>query len=319
MFSEKIPLTRLYLWVMIALSGPLAQLAGVTSWLTVAVTAVICGLLCVAVLSLQQKDKSPSGWLCAAQLLLLAIFVGQLAAKSAGSWDEGNTDPVVPLILLLLAALCAKSGGEKASRTITAVVWLIAVMFALVLGAGTTMIRGENLQPVWQKPNWELAALLLIPAVSVLLPRQNKSEIRWLPVITGAFAVIINLWVIGCMSPELAAQQKGAFLEYSKSISLFGVAERFEAVVSCALTVGWFALLSLLFAAAGHQAEQVSSGMGSWGVWICLLIAGAAVLLQWQLQDWIVAGLALIIWVILPVCQGFCQGRKKLKKDKNSS
>lgn len=317
MFSEKIPLPRLYLWVMIALSGPLAQLAGVTSWLTVAVTAVVCGFLCAAVL--RPQNKTSSRWMCVAQLFWLAVFVGQLAAKSAGSWDEGNTYPIVPLILLLLAALSAKSGGEKASRAITAVVWLVALMFALVLGAGTTMIRGENLLPVWQKPSWELAALLLIPAVSAFLPSESKTKIRWLPAFTGAFAVIVNLWVIGCMSRELAAYEKGAFLEYSKSISLFGVAERFEAVVSCALTVGWFALLSLLFAAAGHQAEQISGQMGSWGVWICLLIAAVSVLLRWQLPDWVVAGLALILWVILPVCQGVCLRRKKLKKDKNSS
>ena len=213
MFSEKIPPLRLCLWIIVALGGPLAQLAGITSWLTTAAMALVCGLLCAAVMNLPQTENRISRWICGLQLLWLAVFAGQLSAESASSWDEGSTYPAVPLILLLLAAFAAKGGGEKASRAIAAVVWLVALMFAVVLGAGTAMIRGGNLIPEWQEPSWNIAGLLLVPAASLLLPQESGKKNRWIPIAVGSFAIIANLWVIGCMSPQVAAQEKGAFLE----------------------------------------------------------------------------------------------------------
>ena len=61
-----------------------------------------------------------------------------------------------------------------------------------------------------------------------------------LPVLAALFAAV----TAGVLSPELAARSKNAFYDLSRSVSILGVMERIEPLVSAAMTMGVFCLLT---------------------------------------------------------------------------
>ena len=65
------------------------------------------------------------------------------------------------------------------------------------------------------------------------------------------------LCAAGTLSHRVAGEEAFAVYTMAKSVSVFGVMERLEPLVSAALLMGFFALESLLFASARAQLERV--------------------------------------------------------------
>lgn len=150
-----------------------------------------------------------------------------------------------------------------------------------------------------------------------MLPREKKSR-PWpwaLGLTVGA--VILSAVTVGVLSPAVAEKTEGAFFEMVRGIRIFGVAERFEAVVAAAMTLGWFCLLSLLLTVAGHMAETLYEGWGKAGVWLSAIVAGVISLWGRNAPVWPFALGALVFWCLLPTL--FSRKEKNSKNFKKST
>lgn len=114
--------------------------------------------------------------------------------------------------------------------------------------------------------------------------------------------------------PEEAAQGEAVFYEAAKAVNLFGVAERFEAVVSVAMTMGYFALLSLLLSCAGAMAEEFHQGWRRIGVLGAAAISTIIVAIIGAIEGELLLILCGILWIAVPLIQGTLGKTKKPRK-----
>lgn len=155
---------------------------------------------------------------------------------------------------------------------------------------------------------------MLLPAAAALLPRR-KGRSPWLWGLGLAVAGAgVSLLTAGVLSQAVAVHTQGAFFEMIRGISILGVAERFEAVVAAAMTLGWFCLLSLLLTGAGHLGETLHPGWGRPTVWLTTL--AAALGLPWArgVSPWLSALGALVLWCLLPLLARKSEPVEKKKK-----
>lgn len=291
-------------WITVAISAPLAAFAGQYPWLTVLLAAVVCGGISYLVLRFCSDGTVSNPVLCGVEWLWMGILLGQLSAFVTDCWETGS--PLIPAVLLLLAAFSAKN----ASRAGAVLIWLAVPVFGLVLGAGAPELKAQWLRPQWEMPGAELLLILLLPCAGAFLPRE-KGKTSWLlPVIPGILALLLSLWIRGSLTPEA----ESSLYEYSKGISLFGITERFESLLSCTLTAGWFALFGVLLCAAGCLTERIRRGWGQGGAWCCAFVAIAVLLSGIRLTGWVLLTMSALLWAGIPLLSQLAAGIKKSKK-----
>lgn len=309
MCSEIIPARRMTVWMTVAISAPLAAFAGKNPWLTVLLSVVVCGGISYLVLRFGGDGVVANPVLCGAEWLWMGILLGQLSTYVTDCWETGS--PLIPAVLLLLAAFSAKN----ASRAGAVLIWLTVPVFGLVLGAGAPELKAQWLRPQWEMPGAELPLILLLPCAGAFLPTE-KGKMPWLlPVILGFLALLLSVWIRGSLTPE----PESSLYEYSKGISLFGITERFESLLSCTLTAGWFALFGVLLSAAGCLTERIRRSWGKGGVWGCAFVAVAVLLSGLRLPGWVLLTVCVLLWAGIPLLSRLGAEIKKSKKRKNSA
>lgn len=310
MSNEKIPATQLWAWVLTAMSGPLAWIAGRNGWPGVLVTGVVCGLLNWVVLRLN-ADAGWSKWICALEWLWLPVLTGAMMRIAGLCWESDSAYPAVPLTLILLAALSAWNGAERASRTGGVLFWLLALLYGVILAAGGTGVRLE-----WLKPHRTeaaepmLLAVFLLPTLALFVPREQKGN--WTGIAAAAvFGTVIALLTAGTLSPQVSASSDDSYYRFSQSLRLFGTG-RFESLASVALTMGYFGCASFLMSVGYELAERIRTGWGKPSV-ICLAILGGAAVLAPIPAEWVAAG-SILLLVHLPLLSGITWKIKSQKK-----
>lgn len=312
MFRKEIPKPQMLAWLFVAMTAPMAQNLGGSGWVFVACAGAVCAVLTWGVVGLT-TDGDWKPWFCAAQLLWLAVAAGICAGSAADSWPMGDAWPVVPLTMLALAGWSAQNGPLSVSRVAGVLFFLILIGYGPILGAGAGQVEWENLAPYWGRPDRTAGFWLLMPAVAAFLPWQKQGMGKPLAgaVIFGAVAAGITS---GVLTQGLTQTLEQPFYEMSRSLRLLGVAERLEALVCALLTVGWFALLSLLLSAGGCLFGKICNGKERLGVWLLTLAAAAVMLCKLHITGVLAVAGAVVFWVFLPV---LTQGMGKRKKSKN--
>ncbi len=318
MHKDKVKSIPLWVWVISGLSAPLAQTAGESSWLSFLVTGILCCALCCTVVYTAQKGACTARWYCFLQVPFLWVAAGQVAVWSEDCWPTGADFPVVPLTLLVLAAFAAWKGAAKASRCGSMLFWFLALLYAVVLAAGIKDLEPGHMLPRWEQPPGKAVFLLLLPAAVIFVPHEKGKGSLLLFGLAGLGAVI-SAWTAGALSPAVVQSLSQPFYEYSRSLSLLAVAQRFEAFVSVALTMGYFALLSFLLSASGHLTDSVFPGKGSLGVAAGAAAAALSTLSGWQLPQLWLAAAAVLMWALLPMLALRTQLWKKSKKSEKST
>ena len=158
----------------------------------------------------------------------------------------------------------------------------------------------SNLAPRFTSPG-ERVIPFLLPGAAVLLPRKKGSTPWQWGLLLLLTALGISVLTAGVLSPGVAENSEGAFFQMARGISILGVAERFEAVVAAALTLGWFCLMSLLLTAGGHMAETMKEGAGGWAVGASALIAWGLGYVGFAPNPLLLAGAMLLLWLIIPL------------------
>lgn len=310
MFREKILPKQLNGWLAAAMIPTLIQYMAGDHLLHIAAA----GAVSLAALWLVRRyGSSSAGWLGLLQLPYIIVLTAQMASASAGSWPTGGSALGVPLILLALAAWAAAKGISASARVGCVLFLFVLPVYLIVFGAGVGEMEYPWFGETGNDQNVSGLPLLLIPCAAATLCEKNTGKLRGLlPVLlTLCAAIVVN----GVLSPKIAGETSHAFYEMSRSLNLFGVAKRFEALVSAVETVGWFALLDLLLVLCGRSIEIFRPKWGKRGV--ILGASGAAV---WMLCGMTISArvlviLAAVFWVVIPV---FVQGIEKRKKSEKS-
>ena len=312
MFREKIPARQLSAWLFAAITPPLIQLLGGTPWpLVVALTAISVIIVCIR---WRWGGEITNRWLGLAHYAFLIILLGTLSAESAKGWPIGDNFPAVPLILLVLAAWSAQKGVSAAARVGCVLFWFILLMYLALFGAGVKNVQFHWIKPTSGRINWLSAIVLLTPAAAAVFLR-NEDAFKPRLLLTGVFAICAALITAGTLSPQVANRMENAFYEMTRSLSIMGVARRFEAVVSAGVTVGWFLLLSLFLSVCGKLAEELNPEWGRIGVWVSAGLSASWLLCGLHITGWILTVFAAVFWVLLPL---LIQGLGAIKKSKKS-
>lgn len=298
-------------WLLTASMGPLLSVVGANGWLTVLIAAVLCGALSFCVLTCGQR-KLPR-WLCVLELIWLTIFLGGMARQCETCWTEAVGFPAIPMIMLLLAPLAAQRGAIQAARTGATLMWLAIPVLGIVLLAGTADMNIRWVRPELEMPDSVLLSVLLIPCLGIFLPQKQTREIRRMIPAVAMVSIAASILMDAVMGQAVAKTANNTFYEFSKGISLFGVAERFEALVACALTAGWFALFTMLFSTAYHLAEQIFAPAAKWSVWFTAAVSTVLMCIL-PIDPHIMIVGSLIFWAFLPVTTQGIEKAKNIEK-----
>lgn len=309
--ENKIPDAQLHAWLLVATVPTVLSVIGWNGWLTVLLTALACGILSICVLACSKKEMPR--WLCVAELAWLTVLLGGLAAESATCWEEADAFPAIPMVLLALSALAAQKGGLRAGRTGAVLIWFVLPVLGVALLAGTADADLTWIRQGIEMPDGMLITLLLIPCLSAFLPRQQGKRQYWLSILLGVIAVVTSVIMDAAMGAEVAAAAANSFYEFSKGVTLLGVAQRFESLVACVLTGGWFALFAMILSAVYHLAEKIFAPGAKWAVWLCTAIAAGLMCILPNKSEWMAFG-SLIFWGFLPVAAQGIGGVKNMEK-----
>lgn len=280
-----------------------AALCGHMSWLSALAGGI--GAILLYELRLKQPEGQVPGWIKALQVLWLAVPLGVLAAVARELFPDASNGVYVPLVVLALAWLLARHPRDGVLACCVIVAYFLLAAVAVVWVFALPGLQWHYLLPSfdWLESAMALSiasgGMALLTAVPGVKPGRAWRWVAFLcPV--GIAAV-----VAGNLSRPLAAQQPGAFYALSRSISLFGVVERFEALVASCLTLGLCSACALLL----HAARQLIPSKGRDGLtaFVCLAALCGSFL---RLSPLIPVTGTILVWVLLPLIKN----RKKMKK-----
>ena len=226
---------------------------------------------------------APVRWL---QTLWLAVPLC-VAANGASSLFPAAGSLYVPAVVLGLAWLLSRH-----SRRGVLCCCAIAGFFVLAAFGVVALFCLPDLRLQWLRPSFswpETLAALAVGSGGMLLAQADREANpgpgwRWSAALAPA---ILAALVSGCLSWPLAARQASAFYTLSRAVSLFGVAERFEALIAACLTLGLCSACTLLLRAArggdGIRAVLAISGLALTRVPVPPLAASAGTAVLWIL------------------------------------
>ena len=303
-------------WLFAGLSAPLAQFTGGMCWQTVAVVALTCLIGCWL---LGRIACTPGKWMSLLEGAWLAVVLAVIGRWVSGSWPSGNVFPAVPLTLLALGAGSACRGTGPAARAGSTVFWQVALVYSGVVAAGVGQVEMGERAAFDTKLDLRLVVSLLIPALAVFLPGDwGKLPVRAVAGIWG-FAVLLSVLVTGALSLQVAMDSDMPLYEWVKGLTLAGTLQRFEALVSVALTMGWFALASFVLCVAGQLADNVKGGSYGKGVWGVAVVAGLIMVSNVQINPALMVAGCVVLWGVVPAMMAVFCGNKKLKKSENNA
>ena len=190
---------------------------------------------------------------------VFTLLAAAQTARQAGNAFPDGTAELAGGVIVLLGTLAGEKGAKQAAK-------VCGVLFLVLAGLYTIIIlaAAKNVQLRWMEP-WGGArqTLEVVPPLLVLtclrfLPgRKAAVKSGWLGLLAVCPAAFAAL-TAGCLSPRLTQQLTFPFYTVSQSLSVLGVMERLEPVVSAALLLGFFALESLLLEATREQIERAA-------------------------------------------------------------
>ena len=249
--TERVTSRQISLAVFTGMSAPLALIAGAMPWPSVLLGLVVGGIL---VHLLPTADGEPSAFLRSAYLLWTLLMMAKTAELSRSCFQEA-TD-YVPMVLLALAAASTRRGASVSGR-LGAILWpvIAALLGGLLLCAAQDFHWTRFALSHGDSGGWmTVTALSLAPTVLRVLATTSSHGLRsgWrASAALGLAASVICCGVLGSLRPQLDQP----LYQMLRGVSILGVTERLEALLSAMLCVGCFMALSLLCAVSVELAK----------------------------------------------------------------
>lgn len=314
MKNREVSSRALSVWVTTAMIGPVALVAARSSWSAVAVVATLCGVLCATVYK-AWRDGICHSKLVNALLMLWHIYAAaEVASMACLCWPGRGSQLATSLVLIALAALSASKGNRSASAVAAILCPLCALIFAIVLVCGIGNIHWSRVEVSTHPPGGMLIFVFLLPIASVAIPRSASPSVGGLA-LTGVLGLVLSVAVMGTLSLPVMLTQPDAFFEFSKSLDLFGVVQRFESIAAVAVTLSLYAMLSLLLSGVGSLAESIHRGSSRRAVLLGAAISAGIVILGLWLSEKTVAILSVGVWGFLSAGHEIFGGKKEKKRD----
>lgn len=293
---------KLKIWLAAALCPVAVQLAAGVNWIQGAMAAVVS---LAAVWTVWRWGKF-TGWIAVGAAITALLLTMQILGKAAEVW-RGNSDPAVPLLLLVLALWSSRKGAEAAASVGCLLFGAVLLVYPLVCGAALGDICWSWTR-LGGRAGWELWLLLGLPTVGKLLMGEKSRGA--LPLILVGLTALSGLLTAGILGRACDL----GFYEMVRAIDLLGAVKHFEALISATATLGWFALLSFVLTICGGAGEMLGGNGRMFATGGAVMIAGG-VLCKIHIPRGIFALTAPIFWVLLPL---LTQGIDKIKNRKKS-
>lgn len=250
-------------WLVGGLSAAVGICACGLGWIWVVAGGLLAGLYYVYV-----DQVLPTAGLAAMlpkgltllTLLWLIVAMAWSANLADSAFPMINGFPVLGWTVLALAAWGSWKGAAACARCTGVLCLFLLILYSIVTVFALSDVQLENLKPYgsWQNGLWT-AGLFLLPAVVWYLPcSKSREKPAWivgitLPLAAGILAAVTS----GVLSPLLAASLPSPLYTLTQSVSLFGVVERIEPLLSAAMTMGVFCLLSAMACAGKALLERI--------------------------------------------------------------
>lgn len=315
-------------WLAGGLSAAVAACACGLGWIW-----VLAGGLPVAAYYIYMDRKLPSVGLAALlskrfgvigralavlTLIWTVLAMGWAANLADGAFPMVNGFPVLGWTVLALAAWGSWKGSAACARCAGVLCLFLVFLYGMVTVFAAPDVQWENLRPVgsWQGAVCT-AGLFLLPASVWYGPcTRSRKRAAWemgllLPLVAAVLAGV----TAGVLTPVLAASLPSPLYTLAQSVSLFGVVERIEPLLSAAMVMGVFCLLSGMACACRELAGQIFAWR--WSGAICCAIAGALMGILKTVDLFVLTGGCLLFWVVLPLATVWC-GRRRRKQTTDS-
>ncbi len=244
-----------------------------------------------------------AGKILAAIVLLWTILLMAWAANLAnGAFPMVKGGPVLGWTVLALAAWGSWKGPAACARCAGVLCLFLLALYGVIGGFAIPDVQLKNLLPVgtWEDGLQALGVFLLPSAVWYLPCTRSRKKPMWqMALLLPAFGAGLAIVTSGVLSPLLARSQAAALYTLAQSVSLFGVVERIEPLLSAAMTMGVFCLLSAMACACG----QLWGQLRPWRWSEILSCVAAAALMGWaeNLDFRILALGTAVVYVLLPL------------------
>lgn len=243
-----------------------------------------------------------AGRVTAALVLVWTVLVmGWTALLADAAFPMVDGFPSLGWILLLLAAVGCRKGPGACARCAGVLCLFLVALYGTVAGFALPDVQWRELGPAgqWQDGVWALGVFLLPGAVWYLPCRRSRKKTAWvlmlaLPVCAALLAAV----TAGVLTPELAGELSAPLYTLAQSVSLFGVLERIEPLLSAAMTMGVFCLLTVQGCACGALGRSL--GLGKWvGPAACVAACGVMFPTRLLPLPVLTAGCA-VFWMVIP-------------------
>lgn len=230
------------------------------------------------------------------------IVMGWVASLADAAFPMVDGFPSLSWVLLALAAWGSWKGPAACARCSGVLSLFLLALYGIVVLFSVPDVSLENLAPSSEWINGVWSAGIFLTASGVLYvpcSRSAKGPAWRVALVLPVFAGVLAAVTCGVLTPELAARRTVPLYDLAQSVSLFGVVERIEPLLSAAITMGVFSLLSSL-ACAGHRlADEIR--VSRWnGVVVCA-VAAALIWLTKSLPLPLLTAGAWVFWVAVPV------------------
>ncbi len=245
-----------------------------------------------------------------------SLLLGGAARALCAIYPESRGEPLTGLLLLLAAAYAAERGEETVLRSGAILFFFLTAVEAVILGFSAVQVRAAWLAPQTGRVPFAAMTAALSPMAVLYVRGGARRTGGWLAAGIGLCAAAA-LCAAGTLSPRVAGEEAFAVYTMAKSVSVFGVMERLEPVVSAALTAGGFCLLSVLCLANAKTARAIGwkrrSGIGNFLLGCTGYLAGTV------LPEGVQALAAAICWGIVPLVTLWVASVKKLQKNQKNA
>lgn len=255
-------------WLMAGLSAAAAACACGMGWLWV----LLGGLAVSAYYVYLDRRLRP----CGLAALLPAAFGGAGRLLSlltllwtilAMAWTANLADTAFPMVegypilgwtLLALAAWGSRRGAAACARCAGVLYLFLLALYGVVTVFAVPDVRLANLRPAgdWTQSLWTCGLFLLPAGVWYAPCRRSRTKMTWFWLLPPFLTALLAAVTAGVLSPVLAETLPVPLYTLTQSVSLFGVMERIEPLLSAAMTMGVFCLLSAMACACRALGAQ---------------------------------------------------------------
>ena len=246
-------------------------------------------------------------------LLWLILLMAWTADLANGAFPMVRGYPVLGWTVLALAAWGARKGVAACARCAGVLCLFLAVLYGIIAVFAMPDVQIQYLLPAgnWQE-GWMAVGLFLLPAAVWYLPcTRSKKRPAWqMALLIPLVSALLVAVTAGVLSPILARELPSSLYVLAQSVSLFGVVERIEPLLSAAMTMGVFCLVSVMACACMRLWGKVP--LRKWSGVICC--AAAAIIMKWVRNTdlMIVAAGNVVFGMLLPLTALWIgKGRKK--------